>query len=141
MQPLSGENGSVLFRSVRLASYAQLAHWRNLPPCRTKWRAKFSHYQLLNELALQHRIAYHVLKHQERAGHAPTPPTEARENAHGGHSLRRLDAATDGRNRKPIMTGRQPYGPVGAKEPVLFSRSARASRATEGATSIAIERS
>jgi hypothetical protein len=33
----------------------------------------------LNGLALRHRIAYHSIKHQERAGHAPTSPTEARE--------------------------------------------------------------
>ena len=37
------------------------------------------------------------------------------------HSLRRLDAATKIAKGKPIMTGKQLYGPVGAKEPISFN--------------------
>jgi len=39
-----------------------------------------------HSLPLKHRMAYYLVKHQERAGHAPTSPTEARDNADGGFS-------------------------------------------------------
>jgi hypothetical protein len=57
-------------------------------------------------------MAYDLVKHQERAGHAPTSPTEARDNAYGGFSLRGLDAATDGRKGMNQMLKK--------KEPNLF---------------------
>jgi hypothetical protein len=57
-------------------------------------------------------MEYYLVKHQERAGHAPTSPTEARDNAYGGFSLRGLDAATDGRKGMNQMLKK--------KEPILF---------------------
>jgi hypothetical protein len=34
-------------------------------------------------------------------------PTETSENVHGGHSLRRLDAATDGRTKETNHDGKR----------------------------------
>jgi len=43
-------------------------------------------------------------QHPERVGHAPTPQPRRIHNVHGGHSLRRLDAATKDRKGESTMT-------------------------------------
>src|ERR1017187_287766 len=50
-------------------------------------------------------LRYRVNKHQERAGHAPASANRDEKSVHGGHSLRRLDAATDGRTKETSHDG------------------------------------
>ena len=51
--------------------------------------------------SLPRRSALQCPKHPERVGHAPTPQPSAKR--HGGHSLRRLDAATKIAKGNPTM--------------------------------------
>jgi len=59
--------------------------------------------------------------HQERAGQCSGFANRDGEPVHGGHSLCGLDAAAKIAKGESIMTtGRELYGSVGAKEPILF---------------------
>jgi len=86
---LGGYKGEVNRNRSSRVGLASKSVWLNLRRSQNKMSCQIQPLPILNGLALKHSDRVSCVKHQERAGHAPTSPTEARENVHGGFSLSR----------------------------------------------------